>query len=137
MSQKFTLPTGAVLEVSVSSFSDASQLRKQLLAATRGVPLPSDLLNEDVTALKDLVVNAACSDAVEEAFFRCADKALYNGVRVSRELFDDPKIMEQARRDYYAIMLRVIEVNCEPFFEQLFSVLKTRLGTKAPVPSAG
>ena len=133
---KHTLPSGAELDVTVAPFADADALTKALLKAVKGVELRADILQMDMTAIKDVVVGAATSDEVDRALFKCAERASYNGVKVSKGLFDDPEIGTQAREDYYHLCLKVIEVNCLPFFKAAFSELKTRLkGMNASQPS--
>lgn len=135
----FTLPSGCKLVVSESSYQDSNGLLKALLATAKGVPLAKNLLDTDVTALKDIVLEAATSAEVDQALFKCAERATYENVKVTRDLFDDPKLKEKARGDYFLILWHVIEVNCGPFFGKTFSALKERIATspyfqKSPSP---
>ena len=54
-----------------------------------------------------------------------------SGVRVTRSMFDDPKLRDQAREDYYQIGYRVGEVNLRPFVKALSSLLKDHVERSA------
>jgi hypothetical protein len=123
----FKLASGASLTVSQAPFVDAMALQKALLASVKGLPLSADIMKMDVSVLKDGVIAAATSPEVEKALFQCAARATYDNIVVSSDLFDDPKIGTQARKDFYDIAWKIIEVNCGPFFKTTFSRLKAAL----------
>jgi hypothetical protein len=125
----FVLPSGSKMTVSESSYEDANALLKALLKAAKGIPLAKDPMSMDVTVLKDALIEAATSSEVDAAIFKCAERAVYENVKVTKALFDDPKLKEAARADYFLIQWHVIEVNCGPFFGKTFSILRERLGT--------
>lgn len=126
--QDFDLPSGAKLHVSVAPFQDAKGLTKALLKATGGIKLADNPMEMDVSIIKDMLVSAATSDEVEASLFRCMERATYDKLKITPELFDDPAIGEKARRDYFSICSKIVEVNCLPFFDQTLSTLKTFLG---------
>ena len=125
----FTLPTGSKLTVSESSYEDADALLKALLKCAKGIPLAKDPMSMDVSVLKDAFIEAATSPEVDQAIFKCAERAMYENVKVTKAIFDDPKIKDKARADRFLIQWHVIEVNCGPFFGKTFSVLRERLKT--------
>ena len=131
----FTLPSGGKLTVSESSYQDATALLKALTRCAKGLPLPKDFLEADITVMKDLLVEAMVSEEVDAAIFKCAERAVYDNVRVEKSLFDDPKLKENARADYFLILWHVVEVNCGPFFGKVFSELRDRLKTRPNTPS--
>jgi hypothetical protein len=133
----FTLGSGAKLTVSQAPFVDAMALHKALLSSVKGVKLSEDIFKMDVSVLKDVVVEAATSPAVEQAVFKCGARALYGPdmLSVSPALFDDPKIGTQAREDFYEIAWKIVEVNCSPFFKNAFSRLKAAFPQKEPTAS--
>jgi hypothetical protein len=115
--KKFEMPSRAVLEINPAPFVDAMGLNKAIIRCKKGLPvLPgiSEIVQSEILA----------SDDVEAALFKCAERAIYAGARVTRDLFDDEKLGPQARKDYYAIVSRIIEVNVSPFFEVASSKLK-------------
>lgn len=135
---EFELPTGARLTVSEAAYADADALLKALARCAKGVPLPKNFLEADVTILKDVLVEAVVSDDVDRAIFKCAERAAYENVKVTKSLFDDPKLKDSARQDRFLIFWHVIEVNCGPFFGKTFSLLRERLKTSPyfqPSPS--
>lgn len=125
----FILPTGSKLTVSEASFPAADALLKALMRCAKGIPLGTDILKMDVTVLKDALIQAATSPEVDQAFFKCAERAVYENMKVTPALFDDPKLKDNARADYFLIQWYVIEVNCGPFFGKTFSILRERLKT--------
>ncbi len=134
----FTLPTGSRLSISEASYVDADALLKALAKCTKGVSLPNNFLEADVTMLKDILVEAITSDEVDRAIFKCAERAVYENQKVSKSLFDDPKLKDNARQDRFMIFWHIVEVNCGPFFGKTFSILKERLRTSQssqPLPS--
>jgi hypothetical protein len=134
--QEFKMPSGAKLVVSVCPFQDANALLKALLKSAKGLPLPKDLMEADLSVMKDGLIAAATSDDVEAALFKCGERCAYQNVKVTPELFDDKNLGELARKDYYAIWTKVVEVNCTPFFAQTFSMLKARLQTNGDTPKS-
>lgn len=138
-SKEFKLPSGATLLVTRATFEESDILLKALLREARGLKLDGvDVLDLDVakpaealqkggtalfTQLLDRALSLAASKEVSDALFTCFVRASYNGQRITKGLFDDEVLGEQAREDYFTICLKVIEVNCGPFFKKTFSRL--------------
>lgn len=131
---KFTLQSGAKLQVTIASFQEAKNLLKALMKAAAGIPLGANPLDMDVTVLKDALINAATSDEVEQALWVCLDRCLYEGLRITPDLFDNAQMGAKIRKDYFAICAKVVEVNCGPFFEQALSALKGLADKKKSSP---
>jgi len=132
--QDFDLGSGAKLHVTVADFQDAKALTKAIIKSTAGVKLADDIMSMDVTVLKDVLVNAATSDEVDRLLMRCMERATYDGTKITPALFDDTKIGEALRGDYVSICGHIIAVNCQPFFVQALSTLKTYLAKKQNSP---
>lgn len=132
--QDFTLPSGAKFHVSVVPFQDAKALTKALMKSAAGIPLAQNPLEMDVTVLKDALIAAATSDDVETAIFRCLERCTYEDVKVTPDLFNDVKLGEGSRKDYFTMCGKVVEVNCAPFFDQTLSTLRTYLAKKTDSP---
>ncbi len=126
-----TLESGAKLHITRAPFVDAMALQNALIKSNKGVPLPNNPLNMEIGDLKDAVISAAASEDVREQLDKCMGRCTYNNMRISPELFDDPKMGDTARQDYYLIVWRVIEVNCGPFFFHLFSKWKDLLAKRS------
>jgi len=99
----FVLKSGAKLTVSVSPFEIGNKMRK---AFRRIGKVQGDLLADD---------------EMEDLFFLAAQKAIYAGSKVNKQLFDDLKLGEQARGDYDEIFENVLDVNLSPFFPKAAS----------------
>jgi hypothetical protein len=125
--QDFTLQSGAKLHVTMSSFADANALVKALMKAAKGVPLGDDIMKQDLTALKDVLIEAAASPDVERCLYRCMERGSYNDIKLIPVNFDP--LGDSFRKDYFEVCWKVIEVNCRPFFDTAFSALKARLGS--------
>lgn len=134
------MPSGATLSVTVAPYVDASALTKAILKCLRGLELKPEMVKLDLASLAekpemigmllDKLLAVTTSDEVENAIFACAERASYRlqgggDIKVNRDLFDDPKAGESARGDQYSIFMKVVEVNCKPFFKQAFSKLST------------
>lgn len=133
--QDFDLPSGAKLHVSVSPFQDAKALTKALMKSVGGIQLAANPLDMDVSVIKDMLVSAGTSEEVEAALWKCMARATYNNVKVTPDLFDAVDLGDSARKDYFTICAKVIEVNCLPFFDQTLSTLKTFLQKKSVSPA--
>lgn len=133
---EFTLPSGARLSVTPAPFEDVMDLKTAIGNAIGKFALSSDFVNADMSLsgiltdptilseLADKIKTVAISKDVRAALFKCFTRVTYNDVKVTRDTFDDPKSGDDARKDYYAICTKVIEVNLRPFFELTFSGLK-------------
>lgn len=141
-SQKFDMPSGAVLVITVAPFADAWALMRASLKTLKGMNLKPDDLKMEMSALAgntsafslivDRVVDFATSPEVEAAIWKCAQRALYiplgsdiafPGTKVSPSMFDDPEYGNTAREDYAKIVTSLLEVNCKPFLAKALSGL--------------
>lgn len=136
----FILESGAKLTVTESAFEDAIDLNDALIQSLGDIKLTDDMLNVEIdpanplgsftgasnlfSLLANKIKAVAASPVVRRCIFKCGERAAYENVRVNKDLFDDPKIGTQARKDFYAICMRIVEVNCRPFLENLLSLLK-------------
>ncbi len=101
----FTLKSGAKLHVSTAPFEAAVGLVETIKRVSFGID-PSVSVDDLVLAHPD----------VRKALYPCFESAVYETMRVTPELFDDPKLGKRARGDYFEICSRVIEVNTKDFF---------------------
>lgn len=106
---EFKLKSGNTLVVSMAAFEDGNALRKSVLRIMTKSGMQGF---EDESAVQQLL----CDDDVERNVFICAKAATYAGAKVDPALFDDPKLKEDARGDYFEIVSRVMGVNLNPFF---------------------
>lgn len=119
------LSSGAKLVITKAPFPQALALNKALIRSVKDVISAPGALEKDVSIMNAaFITNAITSDEVEAALFKCFERCTYDNVKVNRELFDDEKLGDRAREDYFSMARKVIEVNCGPFFRQTFSWLK-------------
>lgn len=135
---EFTLESGAVLDVTMADFVDSNSLRKAIMRASKDFEI-----GKDVKSIKDIdfsgliknLIEVATDDIVEATLFKCFKRVTYNKIKVTPSLFDDPENGLKAREDYHTICLKVIEVNCGPFFAQTLSVLKNLIESMSNIQS--
>lgn len=106
---EFKLRSGNTLVVSMAAFEDGNSLRKSVLRCMTKSGVDGF---QSEAAVQQLL----CDDDVERQVFICAKAATYAGAKVDAALFDDAKLKEDARSDYFEIVARVMGVNLNPFF---------------------
>ena len=101
----FTLKSGAKLHLSTAPFEAAVLLVEAVKKASAGKDPGMD------------VGDAVLTDPeVRKALYGVFEFITYDNVRVGPGLFDDLKMGERARGDYFEIGAKAIQVNCLPFF---------------------
>ncbi len=143
--KEFMMPSGAKLHVSMAPFEDADELKNAILKSANGLKVTQEILGIDMSKLASdpgaltqvmgTLINAATSPAIKDAVFRCATRASYDNRKIDNALFDDPKVGEKAREDYYTICMRIAEVNVLPFFKKVFSRSRKPSVKPAAVPA--
>lgn len=103
--ESFTLKSGVKLQVTIAPFEVAVALVEAVKRSTLGMDPGIDIGSAVVM-----------SSEVRKALYAAFDTVLYGVDRVTPTLFDDPKIGEKARGDYFEICSHVIEMNSRPFF---------------------
>jgi hypothetical protein len=72
--------------------------------------------------IKDLFFGLMTSEKFDRIIFKCLASCTYNGIKITKQLFDD---MPEARQDYYQIIKECVEINLNPFLKSLTSQLST------------
>jgi hypothetical protein len=111
-----TMPSGAVLEMTMAPFAEGHALLKAVSREIEGIKL--DL--KDVDPIKNFIARMIYSDSVERALKPCLDRCIYNKQRINDQLFEDPK----SRGDYLAVVKEVLVHNLTPFIGNLSSMFK-------------
>jgi hypothetical protein len=142
--EEITLASGAKLAITIAPFEDVMELQTVVAEALGKFSLPADLAGVDLSVagivghpsmlaeLTDKIKSVATSRDVRAIMMKCFARCTYNGARLNKELFDDPKVGADVRKDYYTLFMKVLEANCKPFFEQTFSAFSTVLKTTQP-----
>jgi hypothetical protein len=106
----FKLKSGENLHVSTAPFEDAVCLVEAVKSVTLGMD-PSSEIDDAILA----------NPNVRKALYPCFALAMWGIHKVSPQLFNDQKVGEKARGDYFEICSKIIEVNMKPFFLTLSS----------------
>jgi hypothetical protein len=116
--EDITLPSGAKLRISLSSFAVAKALFEAVAAEAKEMRLDpqSDI---DLDLMKNLFCTGFSSKRIDTALSECMKKCTYNGVRLTEETFEP----EEARQDYVTVCLEVALSNLRPFTKNLFAEL--------------
>lgn len=117
----FTLKSGETLHVTTPNFEVSVELIEAVKKVTNGMD-PNLELDSVILTNAD----------VRRALYPCFPYAMWGVHKVSKELFDDPKLGEKAKGDYFEICSRIIEVTSKPFFLTLSSK-----STTSPSPTPG
>ena len=80
-------------------------------------------------SIKDLFLGLMTSEKFDRIVFQCLKNCTYNGIKITKQLFDD---VPEARGDYYQIIKECLEINLSPFLKSLTSQLSILLPTTTP-----
>ena len=113
MSEEFVLPSGAKLSVTVGPFWDCVGLNDAVTLVRDGLPKTGNPEEDSTRAFYGVARDAGIQEMLRQKFFpRCT----YDGQKIVEEMFDNEKMTEKVRRDYYSLCERVIFANCKGFF---------------------
>ena len=130
-----TVNGNAELILNEATFADCIVLQSVIMEEAKKLKIDIGEIELDfggasVTALldsiKDLFLNLMTSDKFDRIIFKCLASCTYNGIKITKQLFDD---MPEARQDYYQIIKECVEINLAPFLKSLTSQLSTLLPT--------
>lgn len=112
--KEFSLPSGATLRVSLSPFGTSRALYQAILDEVKNLKLDPKA-DVDVNLFKDLFCTLLASKKVEAQVWECMKKATYNNIRITEDTFEP----EEARQDYFEVMMNVAKENVMPFMKSL------------------
>lgn len=117
MSKEFEkkLPSGATLKFNLAPFADAKDLYQVVAAEIKDVPFKKEM--DTIEVYKSLALIALSSKKIEEAIWKCLERARYNEVKVNKNTFES----EEARQDYLEVLLEVAKENIAPFMKSLYA----------------
>lgn len=114
------------LQITPTDFDTAKDFERALAKALAASPMnivldninAKNIFNSKISTNAAGEIIKSClhliiSKEVEEMFFKCAERALYDKEKVDKEFF------EKERSFYYPILFELIKVNVLPFFEGL------------------
>lgn len=123
MGRKVTLPSGAELDIQLRPFAESRALYQAFLEEAKSLKL-DPAAEVDVNMWKDLACLALSSKRVEEAIWVCFKGCLYKKIQISLDTFEP----EEAREDYFTVMMEVARENVLPFTKSLFVQYAAVLG---------
>ena len=110
---KKTLDSGAVLEVSMSPFEVSHGLLKAVMKETEGINITDK--DNVINVIKNFAARIIYSESIQTALWLCMERATYNNIKISKDLFEDEKI----RGDYLTVVKEVMVYNLSPFLKSL------------------
>ena len=106
------LKSGAKLHMASPPFEDALGLLEACSKATKGA------FNNEAAG-SAIMTDPEAKAAIRKIMPRCT----YEDMRLTPDLFDDPKHTDRLRNDYLEICAKIVEVTCGPFLELTSSAL--------------
>jgi len=134
---EFKTESGAEVIINMADFIESSRLRVAVLGAIKdsGVEISKIDIDKLLSGVKDdmgkavksgaldslidMVISLDVSEKVNGEIFNCLKRSTYNGEKITKSTFNS----EDARGDYYHIVIACLKVNLAPFFKTLFSKL--------------
>lgn len=123
---KYTLNSGKIVEISLSSVEVALNLYRAILTECKNANV--DISNLDEKTLLEVfqtnieaIINIFASELVMDAVKDCCKRVVYNKQKFSMDLFED----EKNRADFFPLMQLVVMENLAPFFPNLRIVFET------------
>ena len=132
MAKIVDLQSGAKLNMTLGGFEETHRLLQAVTKEIEGVKLAAGLSGIDfknfdsdmpvtgelLDVIKTLVARVIYSQEIMACLWPCMARSERNGIRVTKELFDD----ERAREDFLPIVREVMVYNLAPFLKNLGSL---------------
>jgi hypothetical protein len=128
------LSSGAVLNLSLCSFSEGTKLMKSVTRELKNTPIMLGTEQFSFNTIKNIATVLISSNEIEEALWPCMERGSYtnNGVtkKINKDLFED----EKARADYIPILKEVLVFSLFPFLKNLNSLLEGLPALNTAIP---
>lgn len=124
---KITLPSGAVLDITLLPFEEAWGVSQTITKEIERINFDigsfslKEFVMSDIVNLKNPICAILSSKSIIDAAKICFKRATYNGLKIDSQTFEN----RDARPDFLPVVFYVIKENVSPFFENLLSSLKT------------
>lgn len=126
-------PSGAILKITLSPFSDSKALYHAVLRELRTVSIDPSLTAASM--YKDLFCAGFSSLEVESCLEKCLERCTYNSgkgdFRITKETFEPV----EAREDYLTVCMEVAKENVGPFAKSLYAEFKRALAMTDVTPT--
>jgi len=123
--KEITLPSGAILKITLAPFSDSRDLYQAFLEEIKTINFKSSVQE----ALKDLICYGFSSKRIEMCLEKCFKRCLYNSGNGDLKIDKDTFEPEEARDDYLTVCLEVAKENVMPFTKSLYAKYKPLIET--------
>lgn len=126
---EFITPSGKKAVINPAPFQDSMALKQSIAAVIATSPIKIDIdfasakngdisnIDFDVAEIAKLIALIDASPLIQEKLFTCLIRCTHNGEKITMATFEP----EDARQDYYDIVLACLKVNIAPFFKGLLS----------------
>ena len=123
--RKYQLTSGKVLEFNLAGIEQALELFRVVTSECKNAGLdfnftPETRIIDAIMSNKEALLNIFSSKTVMEAVCECCNKVLYDKKHFSLNLFEE----ENARADFFSVMVIVGVENLTPFFPQVHLYLE-------------
>lgn len=124
---KIKLESGSILDITLLPFEEAWSVSQCIIKEIERIsfdPKTIDWQNwqaTDLLNLKSPLCAILSSQVVVDAAKICFKRCTYNGLKIDSQTFEK----REYRGDFLPVAFHVIKQNISPFFENLFSSLKT------------
>lgn len=117
--REVTLPSGAVLKITLAPFAVSKALYQAILEEAKGVTVTST--TEMPTLYKELFCMGFASKQIETCLWECFKRCTYNNgkgdLKIDAETFEPAA----ARDDYMSVCIEVAKDNVTPFVKSLIA----------------
>jgi len=126
MIDKITLPSGALLDITLMPYEQAWEICQIVTRFFEGVKLDigkidiKELLAADITKISGTVCQILSSKELVEAGRRCFVRCTIDGVKIASDTFEK----KESRADFIPTIFYALRENISPFFANLLSSLK-------------
>ena len=126
MSDKITLPSGALLDITLMPYEQAWEICQIVTKFFENVKLDvgslnvKDFLASDLISISGPVCKILSSKELVEAGRRCFARCTIDGIKIASDSFEK----KESRADFIPTIFYALRENISPFFENLLSSLK-------------
>lgn len=116
----FQVSSGAKVNIKIASFGEVMRFKNAIQKAFSKSGIKFEL-SDNISDLTQIVMLIDSDDDVFRCLFECLKKCTYNGEKITENTFEP----EDARQDYYDIVIECLKVNFSPFLKGLASKWNT------------
>ena len=131
--KEMKLPSGAILKIGLSPFSDAKELCQAVLKEVKKLEFSSK--TEMSTLYKEIFCAGFSSKNIEKYLWKCMQRCTYNDGKGDLKIDDQTFESVTAREDYMSVCIEVAKENIMPFMKSLYAEFQRILATVESTPA--